>query len=159
MRLNLCVIVSFFIASVFADSVEETIHDFFAFQSESKCEAWSKLFSKNGFKISDPKGSGQPITDLSVAVNNCNQNSDVFKKFRIEVIGKINVLHDGSGAAVNFQVNGTTKRDCQIAFSGIDIFEFDEERRVASLEGYYDFQIPAEQMNCKPVVVALRSIA
>eukprot|EP00941_MAST-03F_sp_MAST-3F-sp1_P003246 g3246.t1 len=127
-------------------SASDMIHSFYELQSESKCNDWGDLFSNSGFEVVDPFGSN-PITDRDVVISGCKAASETFSKVDLSVT-KVFPLADESAAAASFHVASITKKQCKLNFDGVDTFEFDSNRKIKKLVGWFNTTIPGSQFDC-----------
>jgi len=54
----------------------------------------------------------------------------------------------GFGAGVVWSVKSVTNAGCQLDFTGIDAVLFDSDIKIVSVQGFFDAETAAHQMNC-----------
>mmetsp|Transcript_25406 Transcript_25406/g.58538 ORF Transcript_25406/g.58538 Transcript_25406/m.58538 type:complete len:209 (+) Transcript_25406:40-666(+) len=124
-----------------------SVHAFFSLQSTGDCVAFMALFNTN-VTITDPFGSPPAhYDDMKAACQTANQS---FVKVDMAA-GAVSAV--GGGAAAKFSVLSITRRSgdvgpCQLNFTGIDTFTFDNDGLITSVVGYFDPSIPGAQSAC-----------
>lgn len=124
-------------------AIDAAVRSYFSTQEAMDCKGFAGLFA-DSFSLEDPNDS-PAVTSKSDVENNCEGAGQAFSKV---VLFTTDIRVAGNGAAAYWTCKSVTRDNCQMDFTGIDSFEFNDAIEITSVRGYYDVSIPARQFNC-----------
>ncbi len=114
------------------DGKQAVVERYFQAVSTQDARALAALFAPDGV-MEDPVGA-TPITDAEGFQRFLSGITDTFDEM---VLTPEDSFHAGGRVAVRWSARGRSKDGVEVGYGGIDVFAFDDQDRITSMEGYW----------------------